>query len=410
MANITILQNPATNAGTMITPSAGSNRLVLYTYCYYDPTLVTTPTSVTCNGVSGTFSFGDAPGSTPARCSCSTWYFKESDIATISGQAITSAGSTGTLDGRIVTVLQDCPQTSMVFDSDVGHASSGTITKALDRDNNSLSIMFSLCQNSGGTLTLGEPAYVGRFGFGFTSVSYGYAADTFRTANATTVVGANGNTGMTVANFKSIGATIVSINGGSPVEVGSSITVTTTGFTGTPAATFNVSGVSASVSGSANSWTLVFGNRVNGSLFPLLPATVDLTLTNGSEVATLAMPSFTKKSTETEVVFSGAVTGSPTQYVSSAIYADGFTVEGAENHYIPVGDLVLYPDGSWTTTNSLPFTFSMWFRPITGTGSGNAYSYDFTIGAGGITSSTGLTRAGLTTAGLTRTGLTTAGL
>lgn len=401
MPNTSILQAPQSNNGTMITPSAGSNRLVLYTYLYYSGTNPTTPSGITCNGVAGVFAFGDAPSSVQPRVSCSTWYFKESDIAAISGQAVTPTGAAGTLDGRIVTVLQDCPQTSMIFDSDVGHASSGTISRALDRDTNSFSIMFSQSQNVNATLTLGAPSYVGRIAFSLSSVSYGYDADTFRTANATTV--ADSNTGMTVANFKSIGAVITSINSGNPIEVGSTVTVLTTGFTGTPAATFSVSGISATVSGSANSWSLDFDERVDGAVFPELPATVNLTLTNGSEVAALAMPSYTKKSTDVEVVFASAVT-SDLDYITGALADDGFTVEGGEFIYTPFGDFVAFPDGSWST--SAGGNVTGWFRPITGTGAGNVYYYDFTVTAGGeIVSGGGLTVRGLTNAGLTSAGL-----
>jgi len=410
MPNVSLLQAPQSNNGTMITPSAGSNRLVLYTYLYYSGSNPTTPSGITCNGVAGTFAFGDAPSSVPTRVSCSTWYFKESDIAAISGQAVTPTGAAGTLDGRIVTVLQDCPQTSMIFDSDVGHASSGTISRALDRDSNSFSIMFSQTQNAGATLTLSDPSYVGRIAFGFSSVSYGYAADTFRTVNATSST--NSNTGMTVANFKSIGATITSINSGNPVEVGSSVSVLTTGFTGTPVATFNVLGISATVSGSSNSWTLDFDERVDGSPFPLLPASSNLTLTNGGETATSAMPSYIKKSAEVEIVFAASVLNNPTQYVSSALYDDGFTPDGGEFIYTPVGDLVFFTDGSWITTETLPIVVDSWFTPTAGTGAGNVYYYEFTINDGGITpsSSGGLTSAGLTSSGLTRVGLTSAGL
>lgn len=405
MPNVSLLQAPQSNGGTMITPSAGSNRLVLYTYVYYHATLVTTPTGISCNGVSGTFAFGDTPGSSPTRCSTSTWYFKESDIATISGQAVTPTGAAGTLDGRIVTVLQDSPQTSMVFATALGHASSGTITQSLARDNNSLSIMFSQTQNVNATLTLTDPSYVGRIPFSFTAVNFGYAADTFRTVNATSST--NSNTGMTVANFKSLGATIVDINGGSPVEVGSTVTVNTTGFTGTPTASFNVTGISATVTGSANAWSLDFAERVDEATFPALPAASNLTLTNGAESAVLAMPSYIKKAAEVEIVYSMAVTSDP-NYTSGVLTDDGFTVEGGELIYTPYGNFVAFPDGSWTATTD--GVVSAWFRPITGTGAGNVYYYEFTVNGGTITTSGGLTSSGLTSSGLTSRGLTATGL
>ena len=406
MPDARILQVPQSNNGTMITPSAGSNRLVLYTYLYYLGTNPTTPSGITCNGVAGVWAFGDTPSSVVTRVSCSTWYFLESDIATISGQTVTPTGATGTLDGRIVTVLQDCPQSSMIFDTALQHKSTGTASQPLDRDNNSFSIMFSQSQNVGATLTLGEPAYTGRIPFASSSVSYGYAADTFRTADATTVV--NGNTVMTVANFKSIGATIVDINGGSPVEVGSTVTANTTGFTGTPTASFNVTGISATVTGSDNVWGLDFDERVDGTIFPALPAASNLTLTNGSESAVLAMPNYIKKAAEVEIVYSMAVT-SDLNYTSGAIAADGFTVEGAELIYTPYSDFVAFPDGSWSATSD--GVVEAWFRPITGTGAGNVYYYEFTIDAGGgIVTGGGLTTRGLTVSGPTVRGLTVTGL
>lgn len=373
MPNISILQSPQSNNGTMITPSAGNNRLVLYSVSLYSATGVVMPESLTINGVAGIYAFGEAPGAVLSRLGTTVWYFKESDIAAISNKAVTIGTFTGTLDGREVTVLQDAFQ-GAPFAAAKASGSSGTLTAPLARDNNSFSITLSQSQNVNATLTLAEPLYTNRQAYAYTSLSYGYSADTYRTASATSTT--NSNTSLFIANFKSIGANIVSINNGNPVEIGSAVPVTTTGFTGTPTATFNVAGISAAVSGSANNWTLTFTDRVSGAVTPSLPVAVTLTLTNGAEVATLSLASFTKKANETKLTYLGAVTGD-VAYTSGVLTVDGFTVEGGEFYYVPNG-ATLFANGSWTTT-SPSVVVNGWFVPAVGVGAGKCFAYTHTL-------------------------------
>lgn len=178
---------------------------------------------------------------------------------------------------------------------------------------------------------------------------------------------------------------IDSIDSDDSVEVGQTFSINTTGFTGQPTATTNNTDVTVTVTGgSANVWTATVTDRQNNTTLGLLPITpIQLTLTNGSETANRNF-TLTKKSTDTLVTFTGANTSDVT-YITTALAGLGYTVEGAGFWYnVPTGmsDLLVLPTGVVDVTNA--GTFTAWFRPITGTGSGKYYYFDVTVTEGGI--------------------------
>jgi len=203
---------------------------------------------------------------------------------------------------------------------------------------------------------------------------------------------------------------VTSINGGSPITASqTTVASVTTGFTGLPTAiTSNLAGITCSaIGGTTNAPTFVKSQRVHGSPWPLNNTSATFTYVNGAESAAGAQQ-IVKDATEVVLTFAGAIINNPTA-LTYHLAADGFTPEGGELVYTPYGDLVLTADGGGTATNA--GTFTSWFRPATGTGAGNVYSYTWNISEAGISpDNNNLTSVGLTSAGLTHAGLTSIGL
>jgi hypothetical protein len=178
---------------------------------------------------------------------------------------------------------------------------------------------------------------------------------------------------------------IDSIDGDDSVEVGQTFSINTTGFTGQPTGATNNANVAVTVTGgSANVWTATVTNRQNNVILGLLPITpIQLTLTNGGETANRNF-TLTKQSDDILVTFTGANTADPT-YITTALAGLGYTVEGAGFWYkVPVGmsDLLVLPTGVVDVTNT--GTFTAWFRPTSGLGSGKYYYFDVTVTEGGV--------------------------
>lgn len=175
------------------------------------------------------------------------------------------------------------------------------------------------------------------------------------------------------------------IDSGDSVEVGQTFSVNTTGFTGQPTATTNNANVSVTITGgAANVWAATVTNRQDNTTLGLLPITpIQLTLTNGGETANRNF-TLTKQSDDILVTFTGANTSDPT-YITTALAGLGYTVEGAGFWYkVPVGmsDLLVLPTGVVDVTNT--GTFTAWFRPTSGLGSGKYYYFDVTVTEGGV--------------------------
>lgn len=176
-----------------------------------------------------------------------------------------------------------------------------------------------------------------------------------------------------------------SIDGDDSIEVGQTFSVNTTGFTGQPTGATNDANVVVTVTGgSANVWTATVTNRQNNVILGILPITpIQLTLTNGGETANRNF-TLTKQSDDILVTFTGANTSDPT-YITTALAGLGYTVEGAGFWYkVPVGmsDLLVLPTGVVDVTNT--GTFTAWFRPTSGLGSGKYYYFDVTVTEGGV--------------------------
>lgn len=178
------------------------------------------------------------------------------------------------------------------------------------------------------------------------------------------------------------------IDSDNTVEVGQSFTINTTGFTGQPTGVTNNANVNVTVTGgSANAWTATVTDRQNGVTLDALPTgAIQLTLTNPSLPTETAQRSFTltKKAADILATFSGANTTDPT-YLTYYLSSFGYTVEGGMVWYVvPIGmdDLVVDSSGLVETSNL--GTFTMWFRPITGTGSGKYYYFDVTVTEAGV--------------------------
>jgi len=203
---------------------------------------------------------------------------------------------------------------------------------------------------------------------------------------------------------------ITSINSGSPITANqTTVSSVTTGFTGIPTSiTCDLAGITcSSIGGTTNAPTFVKSQRVNGSPWPLNGATATFTYINGSETAS-GTQVIQKEAGDVVLTVSGGITDDPAAW-TYWLTQDGFTVEGGELSYTPYGDLVLTADGGGTVTDA--GTFTSWFRPATGTGAGNVYSYTWIITEAGISVlNRGLTSVGLTSSGLTNAGLTSSGL
>ena len=176
-----------------------------------------------------------------------------------------------------------------------------------------------------------------------------------------------------------------SIDGDDSVEVGQPFSINTTGFTGQPTATTNNANVSVTITGgAANVWAATATNRQDNTTLDLLPITpIQLTLTNGGETANRNF-TLTKQSDDILVTFTGADTSDPT-YITTALAGLGYTVEGAGFWYkVPAGmsDLLVLPTGVVDVTNT--GTFTAWFRPTSGLGSGKYYYFDVTVTEGGV--------------------------
>ena len=189
---------------------------------------------------------------------------------------------------------------------------------------------------------------------------------------------------------------ITSIDGDDIVKVGQSgVATVSEGFSAspTPTVTTNTAGASGEiVSGSTNAWVVDFDDRVDGTTFPLLPATVIMKYTQGANEGTGTF-SLTKKAAETAVAFTGTNKTDPT-YVSAMLWSDGFEPDGGQYIYTSTNGVTVDPDGGVTGTGMI----YSWFRPSADKSgfagrAGKVYYYDIDVNNG----VTIVTASGLTT-------------
>jgi len=417
MANVSILTPVASNNGTMpVSFSAGSNRLVLYTYHVQSGTDPIPPSSITCNGITKTPIAGNT--TTQSRLTSTSFLFLESELATIAGQVVTPTGITGSVIRRTILVLQDAEQAVPANITSANGSGGSTVNLSLTRSSNSLTVFYSASNNVNYTATLTNPAATAMLQLDAISLTHGSMADNAGTVVATTSTAAGTAQRAHIINFKSQIQQSADLNGGSPIKVGQTgITATLTGFTSIPTSvTCAYSGGSltcSNIAGNSTAITFDIEDRSEGVDYPAIGDGLTFTITNGPET-TVPTTTLAEKTGETVVAPFDNVIDYWDTYFAYYWALDGFNANFGEFVYTTSGftppDFVLRDDSGFSSTSG--GVVRGWLRPATGTGDGNVYYYEFTINDGGITpsSSGGLTSAGLTSSGLTRVGLTSAGL
>jgi VCBS repeat-containing protein len=229
------------------------------------------------------------------------------------------------------------------------------------------------------------------------------------TNSATWTIGASQRWSAIAINFHETSQTVVSINGGSSIEVGEAgVTASLTGYTGVPLSiTTDLAGVACSnITGTASAPVFDVSGWVEAGLYPALPAVALFTFSRNTESSNASQtiivpPAYTSQT------FAGAIISDDT-YVTEGLAAEGHTVEGAAFHYIPYGDLFIFADGKISATTD--GTFTAWLRPESGATAGRMYSFEITIIDGAATVSGELTATGLTVTSPSVSGLTVTGL
>ena len=418
MANVSILTAIVERNTTMpVSFDAGSNRLLIYTVHCQSGASPVPPTSVTCNGITRTPFAGDT--ATQSRLTLTSFLFFESEFATIVNQAVTINGASATAIKSTVQVLQDAEQDTPVNAVSARSSGGANANLSLTRSPNSLTIFYSSSNNVNYTATLTNPSATAMLQVGgVIALTHGSMADNSGTVVATSTNNNGAATTAVAVNFKSAIQQSASINGGNPVKVGQTgITASLTGFTSIPTSvtcTYSSGTKNLTVSniaGNSSAITFDIEDRSEGVDYPFITDNLTFTITNGTET-TVPTTSITQKTGETVVSpFTNVIDFFNTYFAYYWTLA-GFTSEGGEYTYTTSGfspnDFNLRLDSGFSSTSG--GVVSGWFRPVSGTGAGNVYYYQFTISSSGQIVVSGLTRVGLTSAGLTRAGLTTIGL
>ena len=391
MANVSILTAIVEKNTTMPASfAAGSNRLLIYTVACQSGANPVPPTSVTCNGITRTPFAGDTVSR--ARLTLTSFLFFESELATIVNQAVTINGATGTAIKSTVHLLQDAEQANPI--NVVSAATSGGVTAnlSLARSPNSLTILYSACNNVNYTATLTNPTATAMLQVGgVVALTHGSMPDNSGTVVATSTNSAGTATSVIAINFKSAISQSAAINGGNPVKVGQTgITAALTGFTSIPTSvtcTYSIGTKSLNVSniaGNSSAITFDLEDRSEGVDYPFITDQLTFTITNGAET-TVPVTSLAAKTGETSVSPFTNVIDFWNTYFAYYWTQAGFISEGGEYTYTATGfnpsDFNLRLDSGFSSTGG--GVVSGWFRPASGTGAGNVYYYQFTITDGG---------------------------
>lgn len=382
---INILNTPVNVTATNQIPSisAGNNRLVLLTVCMYNGAgNVTPPSGVTVNGVAGTFLAGD--NTTQSRVCTTTFYFKESEVASISGQTISTTGQSGNVKSMSVMSLQDVTQTTPVNVNKAYASTSSTLTMSLTRSASSYTVLLGYTSTAAQTMTLANPARVGTINFASGTLNYGYGTDSSQTVNST-VAGSN-NTSAHVVNFiQAPSASVTDVNTNEVVRVGSTgNTFTYTGFTGDPTAITIGSKSATSVSATGGSGTFSFPDYIDGQTYPLVGGSQTFTATYSAEQASLSV-TLSAKVGHSIATVSGAVDDDDTYLGYHLTLANNDTID-----YVST-ELTVNADGGITT--STPGIYQLWHRA---TSTGVMTLLNVTVNEAGVVSvSTGSISLGM---------------
>lgn len=362
LASTTILNEGAITAtATMPTIPAAvvGNRGVFVTFTMYNGAgTCSTPTAPVCNGVSPVFVCGDSVAQT--RLASSTWMFKESDIASISGQTLTSTtGATGSQKSITVEVLDDVAQTVPTNVNSGYISASALITLPLTRVANSRTLARAFCSVSGVPITLTNPSRLGTNNFTARWLSYASAADTAQTIDYT-CNGANFTTThvFNVAPFPA--GTINTVNGGTynPVKAGSSgNTVTVTGFTPT-SGTLGGKAISALTSTGGGGYTFTAAAYIDGGTYPEPDTTQVLILTDGSASPT-ANVTLSSPNGMSSVTVASPVTDD-NRYVPYWMKLAGYEPVDGDRFGYTTADCVISADGGVSADNEVVTTVWLW--------------------------------------------------
>lgn len=395
MANPSVLLAPTNITTGYAIPSlaAGSNRILLITVCMYNGGgTARIPSSVTVNGVSATRVSGDEVATVQTRLASATYIILEANIATVSGQVVSTSGHLGTVKNMSVMMLQNTKQGSPTTQANFYQSSSGVVTTIpLTRAADSLTV--SNAYSSAGSQTMTNPTK--DVNVNFTSggaLNVGYENDTANTSNSTaSSVGGGHYLTMHVMNYEVFAAiTVDDINGDTvnpDIDVAATNTATTTGLGTITSLTIGdgtrtLAAIPSMPSGDGTfAFTWPYADGVVAPLFGSVTATFGDGTNSAAMVGNTPVPSG-----YASVTFSGA-TDIGDYYLGHAL-----TLPDGMRMYYPIANgAVVNPDGSLGFT-SLPYTFNTMLHNVHSGGDGTITSVTVDITATGVVVITGTSK------------------
>lgn len=290
MAQVTLLDAfvNRTTEQAFPTISAGTDRAAFAVFAMYNGGgNAQVPTTVTCNGVSGQWIAGDAIGVAQTRLAMAVYMFLETNMAAISGQAITTSGQVGTVKSLVTFSVSNYPQSTNPQRNSVYTASGGTgSTLSLTRGPESLTIALSYVNTASTPTTMADPSRDGTVAFANGTFSYASESDTDRIANHT----ASGGTyrSSLVFNLNSVQRAIVSVNGGSGVTPGSTgNTAVLTGYSNVPTSITIGGKAATNIGGTSTNVTFDFPDYIDLQTYPDPTGTHSFVATYNTETANI---------------------------------------------------------------------------------------------------------------------------
>jgi hypothetical protein len=279
----TLLLNEQTlsaNATIPTIPAGNGNRFVILTFFTYTGSGTSNPpTAISCNGQAGTYLTGDS-GST--KTTLASYYFTESQIASIQGQSLVSTtGAAGSSKSLVIHAYDNCAQTLTANKLAVHTESSTAILQALTRSNNSMTIAFGASSTSTAVLTFGNPSTISSIALTSTRrITYGITSDTSGTVNFSS--NGSNSTSVHAFNIQPFPAgTITDLNGGASVKAGSTgNSVTPSGFSPTGG---TGGGKTLTAWSGSNPYTFTQPAYVDGATYPEPDTSQAFVFTDGDQ-------------------------------------------------------------------------------------------------------------------------------
>ena len=375
LTNWTLLQNEASLSATATLPtfSAGSQRIVeILIACYNGSGASRVSASATANGQSATFIVGY--NDTADRTSIGVYQFLESQISSINGQVLTTAGASGSQKSVAYRVLSGCKQELPTAVNRSAATANATLTMSLTRAASSLTTVASFCSVGGAVLASTNPANAGNLTLTSNRrISHGSAADTANTSNTT--VSGQAYTAAIAWNREPAPAQLVTnINGSDPVSGDTSgNTFVTSGFTETITGVA-VGGLSCtSVVDTGNAGTFTVPPPVHTQTYPEVGINQNVVLSGATQSATLAKLFVLNGFTRT-------VLDNP-ELVDMSFFTAHFTVPPVNTDLMMTVTADLTPNarGGFETNEPKKTMVLHWPRST-----GVMYIYGFVINGGGI--------------------------